>query len=394
MRSRVFHIGLLMLVLGLGCSDSSTNPQAGSVVPLRFDNFQPADVVIGHLDMTSGDANAGGSIGKVGFDAPTGVSSGSFYVADASNNRVLGYAAFPTANGTAADFVMGQADFTSNISGTTSQRFRSPVDCVVSGGKLFVVDYFNSRVLIWNSLPTSAVPADVVVGQPDFTTAGNATTQSGLSGPVGLTVAGGKLFVAERLNRRVLIWNTIPTTNGQPADVVVGNLDFTSSDTGPTASLTGTVLSVWSDGKRLAVADAYNYRVLIWNSIPTTNGAPANVVVGAPDFVTEGIGSGTKGFANPDGLASDGFSLFVADSGENRVMIFTPSPTANDRAPSRVLGQSDFLHAASNDDNQDGVADTAPSARTMFGPAGIRVFGRRLLVADQSNNRILVFNSK
>ena len=54
MQSRVFHVGLIMLVFWLGCGDSSTSPDTGGVVPLRFDNFQRADMVIGQSDMTSG----------------------------------------------------------------------------------------------------------------------------------------------------------------------------------------------------------------------------------------------------------------------------------------------------------------------------------------------------
>ena len=202
--------------------------------------------------------------------------------------------------------------------------------------------------------------------------------------------------MAELNNRRVLIWNTIPKTNGAPADVVVGKPDFTATDPGPTASVTGNVASVWSDGKRLVVGDDYNSRVLIWNSIPTTNGAPADVVLGASDFVSEGYGPGGKdfAFAHPSGLASDGSSLFVADNSDNRVLIFTPFPRKNGASASKVLGQGTFFRVTHNDDDQDGVADAGPSDRTMFSPAGIRIADRRLLVADQSNNRILVFNSK
>jgi hypothetical protein len=41
---------------------------------------------------------------------------------------------------------------------------------------------------------------------------------------------------------------------------------------------------IWSDGEKLIVADAWNHRVLIWHSIPTENGQAADVVIGQPDF--------------------------------------------------------------------------------------------------------------
>src|ERR1035438_9238838 len=43
---------------------------------------------------------------------------------------------------------------------------------------------------------------------------------------------------------------------------------------------------VWIQNGRLYVADTGNNRVLIYNQIPTSNGAAANVVLGAPDFTT------------------------------------------------------------------------------------------------------------
>ena len=51
-----------------------------------------------------------------------------------------------------------------------------------------------------------------------------------------LSSDGSKLLVCDKDNNRVLIWNTVPTTNGQPADVVVGQTDFTSSGFGTSSS--------------------------------------------------------------------------------------------------------------------------------------------------------------
>ena len=44
--------------------------------------------------------------------------------------------------------------------------------------------------------------------------------------------------------------------------------------------------AVATDGRNLAVADTANNRVLLWKSIPTQIGQPADIVVGQPDFVT------------------------------------------------------------------------------------------------------------
>ena len=96
--------------------------------------------------------------------------------------------------------------------GSAVRRFEFPTAVATAGNQLFVMDFDNSRVLIWNKLPTKTnTPADVVVGQADFNAEIQTTTQSGLDRPeTGLFVAGGKLFVSDRNNNRVMIWNKIP----------------------------------------------------------------------------------------------------------------------------------------------------------------------------------------
>ena len=74
-------------------------------------------------------------------------------------------------------------------------------------------------------------PADVVVGQPDFTSlspSANSPTAKSMRGPQGVWIQNGKLYVADTGNNRVLIFNRIPTANGAAADVVLGAPDFTT----------------------------------------------------------------------------------------------------------------------------------------------------------------------
>ncbi len=98
------------------------------------------------------------------------------------------------------------------------------------GVRLAVADTDNNRVLIWNSIPVSnnrprpmwcwvsRISRAARVAQPP--------TASSLRGPQGVWIQDGKLFVADTFNNRVLIWNSIPTSNGKAADVVVGQPDF------------------------------------------------------------------------------------------------------------------------------------------------------------------------
>jgi hypothetical protein len=69
--------------------------------------------------------------------------------------------------------------------------------------------------------------------------------------------------VTDYLNHRVLIWSSVPTSNGQPADLVLGQTDMASAVNGTAANLLRYPYGAHSDGTRLVVADFYNNRVLL-----------------------------------------------------------------------------------------------------------------------------------
>src|SRR6185369_2605268 len=171
-------------------------------------------------------------------------------------------------------------------------------------------DTQNHRVLIFNSIPTSnGAAADLVLGQknlssfvePDLTKNGNDATPTSLSSPVSVSSDGVRLFVSDLGHNRVVIWNSIPTANAAPADVAVGQPDLntaiannstalcpsngTDSDNKPTyprfceATMDFPRFAL-SDGQRLFVADGGNDRVLVYNQVPTKNGVAADAIIG------------------------------------------------------------------------------------------------------------------
>jgi hypothetical protein len=353
--------------------------------------------VIGQGSATGGIENNGAgptSLNATGFLGPVGfVANGSLYVSDTFNGRVLGWNSVPTTNGVPADFVIGAPDFVTVGGGTSATRLRLPTSCWAANNALFVVDDANERVLVWNSLPTGDVPADIALGKPNLTTEGETAGQAGLSTTIAVAVALNRIVVTDEGNHRVMVWNGIPTVSGANADLVLGQADFTTTTSGTSATTMEQPAGVWTDGVRLAVADLGNNRVLIWNTFPTANGQPADLVVGQPDFVTDAPGTGPSKMDRPFAVASDGFQLFVADTDNNRVLIFSPFPTTSNPAATGVLGQGNFANVAANDDDQDGIADTTPTARTLRGPAGVTAVGRQLFVCDTSNHRVLIFDS-
>jgi len=332
-----------------------------------------ATVVLGQPDFTTAPPTTLPAASASNMRLPTAVASDGqmLAVADTANNRVLLWRTIPAANGQPADVVLGQANFTNvGLLGVSANSFRGPQGVWIQNGKLFVADTQNNRVLIWNSIPTqNNQAADLVLGQPNFTTAPQlnqinlnlpAAANTMLS-PVSVTSDGQRLYVTDLGFNRVLIWNSIPTSTQQPADVEIGQVDFTqsvSNDNTRLCQVSGTdsngnpiypimcaaTLSfprfALSDGQgRLFVADGGNDRILVFKSIPALNGARADVILGQPNEFgdvystpssviptqTNLVVSASNVTPTPTSLAWDGTNLYVADPTDYRILVFTPA---------------------------------------------------------------------
>lgn len=171
--------------------------------------------------------------------------------------------------------------------------------------------------------------------------------------PRGICISENKLFVSDTGQNRVFIWNSIPTREFQEPDIIIGQSIVTGSERNSGGEVSGSSLlypsGVWSDGKQLIVADAWNHRVLIWFNIPKKNGEVADVVIGQPNFSSnlpnvKGIGSdpSDQSLHWPYGVFSDGKSLWIADTGNRRVLFFNKIPTENYSKADQVIGKSSF----------------------------------------------------
>ncbi|MDE2149059.1 MAG: NHL repeat-containing protein [Gammaproteobacteria bacterium] len=403
-RTAIAAIGIAVLT-GCGGSGSSSSTTTLTLVP--------ASVVLGQTDFTGQQPNEGGGADADTLNQAFGDvavnSSGALFVTDTANNRVLGFNPVPTSNNANASFVLGQADFTSttpNAGGATASNagFGIPTRVSLSGNFFVVADTGNNRVLIYNSIPASNVPPDIVIGQSSFTVNSQGCSATALRNPTAAVIAGGKLIAVDQGNNRVLIWNSIPTANGTAADVVLGQPDFTTC-TGNSATETQSSLfqptDVWSDGFRLLVSDTGDSRVLSWTQIPDSNDAAANVVIGQSSFTFSSTSPSAATTNAPEGITSDGARIFVADFNNNRVLVFDSFPVANGASADHVLGQEDFTHITANDDNgdtdspQDGVAEASPTARTLKSPTGVayEATDGSLWVTDRGNNRVLKYDA-
>ncbi len=278
-----------------------------------------------------------------------------------------------------ARYVIGQADFVSNSANrggaVAANTLRDPVGLTVSNGKLYIADAGNNRVLVFNSLPTSnGGNADVVVGQAGFTTAASGVSNTLMAGIQTVSVAGNYLAVSEWTNARVSLW---PLSNLTAATMFLGQPDSTSqvvNNGGISASSLGAAAGLAATATNLYVGDVTNNRIMSYPISTLATAGAASLAIGQSDFITGTAGSGSTGFGNPYSVSTDGTKLAVLDNANDRVMIYNSIPTNG------------------------GVADVTwggygVTATGLNNPVGVFIGGGKMFIADRSSDRILVFNS-
>lgn len=418
-RSRLFGAGLLM-ALAAGCGGGGggggdaghggppPGPPGAPVPP------PPAPPEVRGWSKSFGSAAV--VIGQAGFDQldPTGTAAtplptpwyspavsadGRLFVA--SGSLLLAFEQLNAENGPAATLTYDLNEaFLVQVAGGVSAQ----------GSKLVVTA--GHQVHIFNSAPVSQEDAPNVsssTGAPGCSASQLRQPRSAFLTPQG------QLVVADSFNHRVLIWNAVPDDGllGN-ANIVLGQQNMTKcaendvDGDGTTDSATAATMafpsSVWSDGVRLLVADEANHRVLVWNTFPSEGDALSllpSQILGQQNFTFVGPNGGQNtssatSLLRPSSVdvSADG-ELAVADSGNNRILIWNSIPTDDDprgQAANHVVGQSDFVHRHPNDASQSGTSGAVPSAKTLKDPIGVLFHGRDLIVNDHGNDRVLIWH--
>jgi len=384
--------------------------------------------------------------------------NGNLYVADAGNNRVLRYpkqgqtgllAAFAQTGQLEPDLWIGQptvggygANYPGGTSTPTAQGLLLSNGSTVltsslafdSSGNLWVLDTGNARVIRFNANSLTqqggSLTADMVIGQPSLTSNSPALANSSASflvlnqfvSPVSIAFdPSGNLWVGDL--GRVLVFPGPNFTSGMNASTHILGV-FPSGYTFPT---TQTLLQALLDstsvqapagifflagGAGVGVVDAGLNRIMIFPpfaSWPSTGPPAATTILGqinpcptqSPNQTCKAPNNGNvqasaSTYSAPAGVAYTGTDLYLADSGNNRVLDL-PQTNNTFGAASRILGQ-DFPYANSPnliEGREFQFTGTVSGSSGLFSDAGMAIDNGsgtpHLYVADPYNNRVLGF---
>jgi hypothetical protein len=363
-----------------GCVSSSNAPLGGGT-----DASFPLDDAGTSFDAP---ADAPGAPVDAPFDSPTEA---------ATPGTDSGPGGFQT--GQSATLVLGQPTLTSgNTPNCTASTMATPIGIRLIGSALYVAAESDHRVLIWNALPTqNGQAADRVLGQPTLGTGNQATECAANAGgaiggntldyPADVATDGTVLAVLDHGNNRLLVFSAIPTSGNAPTASYALNESGVTAGTSGGCSPSSTTLELEQPqgmalaGGKLVVADTGNNRTLVWSALPgsSTPFEPENVLLGQTldTSCTAATGGAvtSQTQSSPAGVWSDGTRLAVADTQNNRVLLWSTFPTTANQAPDLVLGP------------------TLTGAGTLASPGAVTSDGTQLVVADTSNNRVLIWSA-
>lgn len=293
-----------------------------------------------------------------------------------------------------ANRVLGQPDLDSGLANNAglanqNQRMELPrsINIDKSTGRLYLADAgsgsssVNDRIMSWPNASsfTNGQAADIIFHADGLSQTLNAPSQAAVD-------SSGNLYIVDTGNNRVLKFPS--TVSGTVATVVLGQSDFGGNlgndpTAGPETLNAPQGLAIDSNNN-LFVADSFNHRILKYNA-PITTHMSASLVIGHKFFTQTLFATPPTSVTlnGPNGIAFDASgNLYVADTFNNRVLEYT-LPFTNGMAAYRVLGQADFNSKASG-----------AGANGLNFPYGLAVdYLRRVYVADQANNRVLMYSA-
>jgi len=361
------------LVRGSGSFSNISFSKESFLIEKKETPSAVASVVLGQYDFSFNLRNLWGVRfpTKAGLNNPNGIyidSNDNFLVADSGNSGVRMYRTIPLVNGTVSDDLL------------FSNTLKKPYSVAIAGTSIIVSDIELNKVFIFDK------------NIEEYTLKCEINSVS-FNKPAGVFYDGVRLFIADSANHRILVWDSIPQKcNEDPSLVIgqntIGGTKVNRGDRRPSLNSLNTPMGVYSTGESLIVADTNNNRVLYYNKIPRFNGWHADYVIGQKSKSDIEANMGKKASESslnaPEGVFIDDNYIYVADTKNNRVLLYDKNIKTNTPKAIGIIGQVRFTESIIN-------RGRIPSSDTLFYPSQLFVYNGIILVSDTANNRVLVY---
>ena len=324
------------------------NARVLEFLPSNLTTGGSASIVLGQPDLSVGGQNQEGVINSNDLAYPSSTAfdpHGNLWVADTNNNRILEFTP-PFYTDEPASIALGQPNMHDNGFGsTTPTSLSSPTDIAFDPhGNLWVADNGNNRILEFTPPFYTDEPASMAIGQLDLYSHNYGPSSTSLQGPIGITFdPHGNLWVADTAYSRILEFPVTNLTTGGAAAIVIGQQDLNSYGSGNTSTSLSYPRAITFDPQGdLWVADTANLRVLEFPVANLITGGAAAIALGQQGInSTAYYNTSSTSLDWPVGLTFDSSgSLWITDA--NRVLEFLPSNLTTGGSASLVLGQPDF----------------------------------------------------
>ena len=268
------------------------------------------------------------------------------------------------ATGATASFAVVQDDLPAPLPNAGSRHSGRPL---VGSEGLLLADTAYNRLLSYAPLPGRAgARFRAVIGQPDAIRVVAGSDRGSFHGPTAISSDGQHLLIADPGNDRVLVFIGTGLTPGAQALRILGQGDSSHGCTSSTLKGPSSAIIV---GNFLAVADSGNNRVLMWLHFPTSDNIAADVVIGQPNMTTCTPTFGPQAMNQVSDIFFDNQHLVVAspDNG-GTVQLWRTLPTLN-----ALPSNTQLTHIGA-------------------GPLSLTANSSQLFVADAHTNRVFIYN--
>ena len=136
-------------------------------------------------------------------------------------------------------------------------------------GKLILV---GQTLHIWNSFPENQLDEpDLSIDDYNF----------GPGDWVGVAVAGNRVYISSGNNNRIVVYNSIPTSAGQLPDFAIGSPDIDTNTLQTNFVISNPVVA--SNGSSLFVTSDFDKKMYVWKDLPDQSGAYPDIVYSLPE---------------------------------------------------------------------------------------------------------------